>query len=452
MESELKIDPPLIVETQNCAVSIGIMGTPVSSGNRGVLALGASLVQLCQESSLGATVYLVGSHRGTEPVEMWIQESFIKIPIVRWRLSLRAPWREHLILITLASLLYRFSTKLARKRLESSIPWIGQITRMSWVGDVRGGDSFSDIYGLKRFLLATLPVLSVIWIRGGIVLFPQTYGPFKSSIARRVARFIMTRATTIIARDHTSLKVAQEIAGPAKPVQFSPDVAFALHARMPTNIQLYPPGRNATPDGCVGINVNGLMLNGGYTGANMFGLKLEYGFFLKQLVHQMLSLQDRDVWLVPHTFAPAGDPESDNDACLQLWQSLPAVEQARVKIIIGEYDAHELKGIIGRFDFFVGSRMHSCIAALSQGVPCVGVAYSMKFSGVFDSVGARHWIVDARELDLPSALDQVKMLHAQRNSFRPKLLQQAHESRAALRLAFTNLINQESDRLARSKD
>ena len=45
------------------------------------------------------------------------------------------------------------------------------------------------------------------------------------------------------------------------------------------------------------------------------------------------------------------------------------------------------KAVIGQCDFFIGSRMHACIAALSQGVPCVGVAYSMKFAGVFDTVG-----------------------------------------------------------------
>ena len=42
--------------------------------------------------------------------------------------------------------------------------------------------------------------------------------------------------------------------------------------------------------------------------------------------------------------------------------------------------------------------MHACIAALSQGIPAVGIAYSKKFLGVFETVGVQNMVVDAREL------------------------------------------------------
>jgi polysaccharide pyruvyl transferase WcaK-like protein len=42
--------------------------------------------------------------------------------------------------------------------------------------------------------------------------------------------------------------------------------------------------------------------------------------------------------------------------------------------------------------------MHACIAALSQGIPCVGIAYSRKFRGVFETVGLPDMALDAREL------------------------------------------------------
>jgi len=43
--------------------------------------------------------------------------------------------------------------------------------------------------------------------------------------------------------------------------------------------------------------------------------------------------------------------------------------------------------------------MHACIAALSQGIPTVGVAYSQKFTGVFESVLAGDCVVDAGSVD-----------------------------------------------------
>jgi polysaccharide pyruvyl transferase WcaK-like protein len=38
-------------------------------------------------------------------------------------------------------------------------------------------------------------------------------------------------------------------------------------------------------------------------------------------------------------------------------------------------------------DFFCGSRMHACIAAVSSGVPTVPISYSRKFTGLFESLG-----------------------------------------------------------------
>ena len=69
----------------------------------------------------------------------------------------------------------------------------------------------------------------------------------------------------------------------------------------------------------------------------------------------------------------------------------------RLHTVVQEYDQSELKGIIGLCDFFIGSRMHACISALSQGIPTVGLAYSKKFRGVFECVGAGQFAIDMRQ-------------------------------------------------------
>jgi polysaccharide pyruvyl transferase WcaK-like protein len=47
----------------------------------------------------------------------------------------------------------------------------------------------------------------------------------------------------------------------------------------------------------------------------------------------------------------------------------------------------EAKSYIAGMDFFMGARMHACIAALSSGVPVVPMAYSRKFKGLFGALG-----------------------------------------------------------------
>jgi colanic acid/amylovoran biosynthesis protein len=421
---------------------VGIMGTPVASGNRGVLALGAALARLCLISTTGAEVRLFGSHSHAGTVIMRPEGRELAIPMVHWRLSPRGGLRHHLFVIVAGALLYRVAPwAVLRRRLADWIPWISALEKTDLVGDVRGGDSFSDIYGLKRLLLASLPVLSVIWVKRSLVLFPQTYGPFKSRTSRWIARWIIRNSTTIIARDKESQRVAQELAAPGQKILLTPDVAFALYADvMQTALFDNCAVPEPIPDNCIGLNVNGLMFNGGYTGKNMFGLKLDYRAFLSELARTLLEIHPGPLLLVPHTYAPFGDIESDNEACHLLKESLPVLLRPRVRIVTGSYDAHQLKGIISRCGFFVGSRMHSCIAALSQGVPCVGVAYSMKFRGVFDSVGMADWVVDGRTTGTEDAVASIAKLYHERNARQPELARQAAANKTALQDAFASLL------------
>ena len=113
--------------------------------------------------------------------------------------------------------------------------------------------------------------------------------------------------------------------------------------------------------------------------------------------------------------------------------------RSRVRVVTAEYDERRIKGVIGKCDFFIGSRMHSCIAALSQGIPCVGVAYSMKFKGVFETVGMGDWVVDGRTTNNDEAIRRILDLYAQRDAVRADLARQADAARSRLREVFAEL-------------
>lgn len=445
---------PNMVDSKH-GIRVGIMGAPSSSGNRGVLALGSALAGLCIDSKPGVTVSLLGSSREGGSILMRPHGQPVQIPITHWRMAPNSAPRYHLLVIVLMSVIYRLvPLKWFRNWISGLIPWIGAVRQLTAVGDVRGGDSFSDIYGIKRFLLASLPSWSVILVRGEMVHFPQTYGPFRTRTARMIARFLLKRSSAVVARDKESQQIAQNLVGDVLEVGISPDVAFALHSDRITSFEAEPPIDGALPANTIGINVNGLMFNGGYTRRNMFGLKMDYKAFLTGLVGGMAGATSAEFLLVPHTYAPVGDIESDNDACQQLRQALPPEVRSRVRIVTGEYDAHQLKGIIRQLDFFIGSRMHSCIAALSQGVPCVGVAYSMKFKGVFESVGMEDWVVDGRQVSESQAIERILGLYRSRDDVRAELGASAEAARSRLKEVFANLIHGGHGKaaIARSRD
>jgi polysaccharide pyruvyl transferase WcaK-like protein len=302
------------------------------------------------------------------------------------------------------------------------------------VGDIRGGDSFSDIYGVRSFLIRSLPVLSVIWVRGSVVLFPQTYGPFSHAPARFVARYILRHASRILSRDRASIQTVTDLIGPTTRIGFCPDVAFALEPRPHPQPQIEPPLPDPRPACLVGFNINGLMYH-----SRRFGLKLDYPSFVKKML-VALAAQGVCVLLVPHTLAPAGDAESDPEASREALRELSPAQRIHIHLATDDYDQHQVKALIGRCDFFVGSRMHACFAALSQGVPTVGVAYSKKFEGGFGAIGLAEWVVDGRTVDADAAVAQVVARLQSRNAMRIQLHPKPAEARQLLDLAFRDLL------------
>ena len=416
------------------------MGTPVSSGNRGVLALGSCLASLCLDDAGADEVILFLGNSNTKPFPIRHHGQSIQLRVVNYRLSPKSKPNQHLFWIVFASLLYRF-IRLGgvRKWLKSSTPWIKAVEETQFVGDVRGGDSFSDIYGMKRFIISFLPVWSVLLIKGSIVQFPQTYGPYKSGLARRIARYILKRSSTIVARDTKSRAVAESLKAPPQSIELSPDVAFSLTPIQPNSIVTVPENAGMPDASCVGINVNGLMYHGGYTRDNMFGLKMDYASFLEELVNRLLVEQDGDIWLIPHTYAPHGNVESDNECCLFLRDEIEESQRQRIKVLSSQLDQYEIKGLIGMCGFFIGSRMHACIAALSQSIPCVGVAYSMKFLGVFESVGAGKYVVDARKYDNEAAVEACLDCYRDRDLIRPVLTEKVAHAKSELARIFFSM-------------
>ncbi|MBU6409995.1 MAG: polysaccharide pyruvyl transferase family protein [Verrucomicrobia bacterium] len=415
---------------------ICVMGAAVQTENRGVLALGSSLVKLLADAAPDAEIIYLAGNRDSQPVPARIGSQTRPIPVINYRLSPKAPPRQHLLCIMALSLAWRllpFSG--LRSRIARSNPWIGAVAQAGLVGDIRGGDSFSDIYGLKRFVLGSLPVIAVLWVRRDIVLFPQTYGPFKHRLARTLAAYILRRSSCILSRDHDSMATVEGLIGKSSKVNLCPDVAFALEAIRPPDPQISPPLPSHVP--ClIGLNVNGLVFHGGYNRRNMFGLKLNYPDFLARLVFALLDREGTRLLLVPHTFGSPGNVESDPEASRKLIELLPEPLRARVHLITAKYDQHEIKGLIGMCDFFIGSRMHSCIAALSQGIPAIAVAYSKKFKGVFDSIGVGHWVVDARNTNIEAALAETLKRFEERAEMKRGLADKVQIARQTLRETF----------------
>jgi colanic acid/amylovoran biosynthesis protein len=417
------------------------MGASLHTPNRGVSALGASLATLVWRSRPDATISLLIGNRDARPADVSVNGGVRSVETINYRRSPRAALGQQLWWIMLMSWLYwAVPSAAARRWITDTSTWIRSVVESDFVGDIRGGDSFSDIYGAKNFVAGCLPVLSVIWIRGGVHLLPQTYGPFRSRLAERLARYILLRAQSIWCRDRISLQEVSRLTGGRRRGTLCPDVAFALEAIRPESLAVDASLSEQVGETLIGLNVSGLVYYGGYTRSNMFGLRLDYRTFVKSLVEQLLSDKSNRILLVPHTFGAEGRVESDPGACRELKQGLSPSIRDRVHLVTQEYDQHQIKGVIGMCDFFIGSRMHACIAALSQGIPTVGVAYSRKFAGVFEMVGAADWVIDGRTQCAQEALNRIEELFSQRHARTPILRARVAAAQKELSRTFEHVL------------
>jgi len=124
---------------------------------------------------------------------------------------------------------------------------------------------------------------------------------------------------------------------------------------------------------------------------------VEYPKLVYDLIDFLIEQKKANVLLVPHVFGWGN--ESDDKVCAQLYEALRDKYPGKIGWVRGSYDQSEIKHIIGACDFFIGSRMHACIAAASQSVPVVPMAYSDKFVGVMQTIGIEANVVDLREMN-----------------------------------------------------
>ncbi len=281
--------------------------------------------------------------------------------------------------------------------------------------DISGGDSFTDLYGPRRFASVTMSKLLALEVEKPLILLPQTYGPFRDRKKRRIASEIVRRAAQAWARDPRSYEVLKELAGP----EFDPqrhrsgvDVAFALEPREP-RVPLPEPLHTWLAEDyhgqVIGFNVSGLIWNDPQGARSRYGLKADYRASVLGFLRRLFLETDTRVVLVPHVVTPAGHYESDpaaNQAVLAALADLPEA-RGRLAVVSPQYDESEMKWIIARCGWFCGTRMHACIAALSSGVLAVAIAYSVKTQGVFETCGCGDCVVDPRTISTPQVVESL---------------------------------------------
>ncbi len=252
----------------------------------------------------------------------------------------------------------------------------GRLGMQKWLSsfdlviDTRSGDSFSDIYGMKRHGIMTAVAACVIRSGVPLVLGPQTIGPFNSVRGRMLAKHTLSGGKLIMARDAESAAEAVRL-GRTVDVMTT-DVVFAIEV----------PQVEKTRD--VVLNISGLLWN-----SNPHIDFQRYRTTVRRL-HDSLLEQGRHISVLAHVL-DSDNADNDVPAIRDFMQS----SQSPAEVVIPK-DLDDVRAAVASGNVVIGSRMHACLNALSVGTPAIPLAYSRKFDPLLQGLGWRH-TVDLRD-------------------------------------------------------
>lgn len=375
--------------------NIFLCNAPLQNGNRGCVALTISSIYFIDKvlSSLNITynIYLPDAQIKTWKFQNKLNLLEKEIPVIPC--SYNTPISNKQEIKNKIKKILKF---ILRKPIEKEY-----FKYADFILNVGQGDSFSDIYGEKRFEQMNLAYVIAQKQNIPYCVLPQTIGPFESTKVESEARKSIEGADMVMVRDKQSYDYTKKIS-PITDCKECIDLAFFL--------PYYKISQNSSFIH-VGINVSALLWNGGYTRNNQFELKDDYKKVVRSVIEYFLSLPNVKLHLVPHVVEQERGIENDYEVSYELWREYNNQNLVLAPFALGPI---EIKSYISGLDFFMGARMHATIGAFSSGVPVVPMAYSRKFNGLFEDTLDYHYMTDLKTQSSDDVMSIIKVAFEKR--------------------------------------
>jgi colanic acid/amylovoran biosynthesis protein len=268
-----------------------------------------------------------------------------------------------------------------------------------------GGDNYSMDYGSLRVHLA---LVDYVLSRGKpLVIWGASVGPFGKRGPRYEACVLekLKRVSAILVREDVSADYLVR-RGLKDNVRRVADPAFLVDS--------IPPQPEVTvPEGAIGFNFSPLMAR--YVSGGDLGGCVR---LVSESVELLCKTFDRPVVLIAHVLGPGLSDYS------LLEQAAAGLSKGGypVQLLPATLSAREIKWIMARLTCFAGARTHSTIAAISEGVPTLSFAYSIKSWGINrDVFGHERYVLDPQQVTPEGILKQVGILLDEREAIREHL-------------------------------
>jgi colanic acid/amylovoran biosynthesis protein len=245
------------------------------------------------------------------------------------------------------------------------------------------------------FLVAAFSMVVAVLVGKPLYTMPQSIGPLQRWWQGLLVRWVLKRARMVLVREPLSVEQLHRIGAWFPHCALLPDLAFAfpgcssetarhwLHEQGIDLDQQHP---------LIGVT----LINWGVQNTR-FAEQAHYEAVVSAALQHFTRRYGGMVVLFPQVCGPA---YADDDRVVSRRVAARLSAEGVPVVQIDKPVAPELlKGAYRLMDLFIGTRMHSNIFALAEGVPVLAIEYRFKTQGIMRMMGLEHQVVDIAQMD-----------------------------------------------------
>mgnify|MGYP001765432836 CR=1 FL=1 len=272
-----------------------------------------------------------------------------------------------------------------------------------------GGYLYSSGNGLSLLILIYALLLAVVAGKP-LYMLPQSIGPLRQRWEAGWLRCLLNRARLVMVREPVSYRLVQSLQVRNPRIHLVPDMAFALPSGPGEAADAWLRAQSIDPqDGKPRLGMT--LVNWGAQDGR-FQQQEGYEQACAAAARWFVETTGGRVIFFPQVFGPTHN-QDDRVPSRRVIARLADLAGA-IHFVNDPLPMQLLKAVYGKMDVFIGTRMHSNIFALSEGVPVIAIGYQHKTRGIAEMVGMGDWVLDIQAVDEQQLVARLAALWEQR--------------------------------------
>jgi colanic acid/amylovoran biosynthesis protein len=271
---------------------------------------------------------------------------------------------------------------------------------------VKGGGFLHSYGGIKDAYVMYFQLFDVFLAYKfdiDVYILPNSIGPLKNRIAKRIVKSALSKASKIFVRESVSQEYLKNLRINSL---LSPDLGFYLKpSEKDFTYYLEEKGINLKNQRNIAITLRPYRFDGE---KNSNWLYENYLGQFTSLIHKLVK-NDFNVSLIAHTLGPSAH-ENDILPLEKVYENFK--DSDKVKFLFdNDLTSRDIEKIYYYYDLVIGTRFHSVIFALNVGTPAIAIAYGgYKAYGIMNDLELSQFVLPIEKTDASKILSLVYLV------------------------------------------